>query len=155
MSERSETKLQNALELLAFRVSNEEYCIEIMKVHEIRGWGKPTPLPHAPKFVQGVINLRGTVLPILDLASRLGLPPNDPSQRDVIIVASHENKDFGLLVNAVSDIIQVEEELLQLPPDVSGNKDREYLKSLCIQGDRLIRILDLSNILLSDFNEAA
>lgn len=74
-------------ELISFRIGAQEFCVDIMAVREIRGWTPATPLPHSPAYVRGVINLRGAVLPIVDLAERLGLPPSTPTQRHVIIVA--------------------------------------------------------------------
>ena len=83
----------------------QEFCIDIMSVREIRGWTPATALPHAPAYVRGVINLRGSVLPIVDLAERLGFPPTDASARQVIIVVQVGAQIVGLLVDAVSDIL--------------------------------------------------
>ena len=69
----TETEAASSLELLTFKLSDQEYSLDIMSVREIRGWTRTTPLPHAPKFMKGVINLRGTVLPVMDLAIRMGL----------------------------------------------------------------------------------
>ena len=73
-------------ELTSFWTGEQEYCVDIMSVREIRGWSAATPLPQSPNYMRGVINLRGAVLPIMDLAERLDLPPTQPSERSVIIV---------------------------------------------------------------------
>ena len=92
-------------EFVAFRVGAQDFCVDIMGVREIRGWTPATPLPHAPPFVRGVINLRGAVLPIVDLAMRFGLGLTEPTPRSVIIVVHVHQQIVGLLVDAVSDIL--------------------------------------------------
>src|SRR5580698_7846525 len=94
-------------ELTSFRIGDQEFCVDIMSVREIRGWTPATPLPRTPDFVRGVINLRGAVLPIIDLAARLGLQVNELSARSVIIVVKVGERLIGLLVDAVSDIISI------------------------------------------------
>jgi len=96
-------------ELIAFRVGAQEFCVNIMSVREIRGWTQATPMPHSPSYVLGVINLRGAVLPIIDLSARLGMAPAVPTPRHVIIVAQFGEKIVGMLVEAVSDILTVTE----------------------------------------------
>src|SRR6478752_8151648 len=86
-------------EFVAFRVGAQEFCIDIMGVREIRGWTPATPLPHAPVYVRGVINLRGAVLPIVDLAMRFGLGLTEPTPRSVIIVVQVHQQVVGLLVD--------------------------------------------------------
>src|SRR5690349_10774035 len=95
------TDLRNR-ELIAFRIQDQEFCVDIMAVREIRGWTPATPLPQAPSFVRGVINLRGMVLPIVDLSDRLGLGVTEPSARSVIIVSQVGPQIVGLLVDGVS-----------------------------------------------------
>ena len=97
-------------ELLSFLVGGQDYCIDIMSVREIRGGTRATPLPHAPHFMRGVINLRGTVLPIMDLSSRLDLDAEIDSDRNVIIVVADGERTVGLMVDAVSDILAVPED---------------------------------------------
>ena len=91
-------------EYITFRIGTQYFCVDIMSVREIRGWTPATALPHAPGFIRGVINLRGIVLPIVDLAERLGLIPAMPTARHVIIVLQTARQIIGLLVDAVSDI---------------------------------------------------
>ena len=85
-------------ELIAFRIGDQEFCVDIMSVREIRGWTPATPMPHSPSYMLGVINLRGVVLPIIDLSARLGMGMTQPSVRHVIIVAQMGEKILGLLV---------------------------------------------------------
>src|SRR5690348_13056127 len=118
------------LELISFRVGAQEFCVDIMDVREIRGWTLATPLPHSPDFVRGVINLRGAVLPIVDLSARLGLGAADPSARSVIIVTRIGERTVGLLVDAVSDILTVTEETIQPTPDVACDTVRNFIKGI-------------------------
>ena len=107
-------------EFLSFRIGESEYSVEIMSVREIRGWTQTTSLPHAPHFVRGVINLRGTVLPVVDLALRLGLEASDPEDRNVIIVVDVGSRVMGLRVDAVSDILSFSRDQLQPPPEMTS-----------------------------------
>jgi purine-binding chemotaxis protein CheW len=133
-------------ELLSFRVGEQEYSVDIMSVREIRGWSRATPLPHAAAHVRGVINLRGTVLPIIDLAQRLGLDVAEASERNVIIVVQVRDQTLGLVVDAVSDILSIPFQDLQTPPDMSQDENTGYVRALTIVDGRLLRILDLDSV---------
>src|SRR5689334_21989594 len=112
----TDVNTQGRRELISFRVGEQEFCVDIMSVREIRGWTPASPMPHSPPYVRGVINLRGAVLPVIDLAARLGLGVADATDRHVIIVARIGNRTVGLLVDAVSDILTVTDETIQPPP---------------------------------------
>lgn len=148
-------KTSNPVELLTFKLSEQEYSLDIMCVREIRGWTRATPLPHTPSYMKGVINLRGTVLPVMDLAERLGLPVTEHTDRNVIIVVKHEDSMAGLLVDAVSDIIALTEEDMQPPPDASGNGQPGVIKALTLIDERMIRVLDLSHLVTTLQSDAA
>ncbi len=145
----------NARELLSFLVGGQDYCVDIMSVREIRGGTRPTPLPHAPRFMRGVINLRGTVLPIMDLACRLDLDTEIDRERNVIIVVADGERTVGLIVDAVSDILAVAEEDMQPPPDLKADSERSFISALTIVEDRMIRVLDLNAVLPLPSEEAA
>lgn len=140
----SDTGKSATIELLTFRLADQEYSIDIMSVREIRGWTRATPLPHAPHFMKGVINLRGTVLPVMDLGERLGLPPREKTDRNVIIVVKFGDTMTGLLVDAVSDIIALTADDLQPPPEISSNAAANVVSALTLIDDRMIRVLDLA-----------
>lgn len=135
------------VELLSFHVGDHEYSVDIMSVREIRGWTPTTSLPHSPAFVRGVINLRGTVLPVIDLDQRLGLPASEPIDRNVIIVIDVAGRSLGLRVDAVSDILSLPVNALRPPPDIADEAEDTYLKALTIIEDRMVRVLDLSTLL--------
>ncbi|PTV97026.1 purine-binding chemotaxis protein CheW [Rhodobacter aestuarii] len=143
------------LELLSFRLADEEYSVDIMSVREIRGWTRATPLPHAPYHVRGVINLRGTVLPVVDLSVRLGMEPVEGDARNVIIVVQVGSQTAGLLVNAVSDILALPRTELQPPPELAADAAHSFIEALTIVDGRMIRVLDLSAVLPDDNVEAA
>lgn len=143
------------VELLSFRVGEQEYSVDIMSVREIRGWTKATPLPHSPSYVRGVINLRGTVLPIVDLAARLGLEKLQASKRNVIIVVDINGHTTGLLVNAVSDILSLPVEEMQPPPDMAADEAQIFVSALTIVEGRMIRVLDLNAVLPAKIEHAA
>jgi purine-binding chemotaxis protein CheW len=134
-------------ELVAFRMGEQKYCVDIRSVLEIRGWAPATPLPQSPSYVRGVINLRGTVLPIIDLGARLGLPVSPPSARHVIIVARIGMKTVGLLVEAVSDILTVGEELIQPTPDISCETVRAFVKGIIAMDGEMISLISLDGLL--------
>ena len=132
------------IELLTFQLAGQEYSLDIMSVREIRSWTRATPLPHAPACMRGVINLRGTVLPVMDLGERLGLPPRAQSDRAVIIVVTHGESMTGLLVDAVSDIIALTRDDLQPPPDMANGATTGMVSALTLIDDRMVRVLDLA-----------
>lgn len=136
-----------AEELLAFRIGAQEFCVDLTSVREIRGWTAATPMPHAPSYVRGVVNLRGAVLPILDLAERLGLPPAEPTERHVIIVARIADRIVGLLVDAVSEILAVADGAVQPPPDVASERTRSIVRGLLAIGDRMVSLISLDRML--------
>lgn len=138
---------QSDIELLSFRVGEHEYSVNIMSVREIRGWTRATSLPHAPRYVHGVINLRGTVLPVVDLAKRLGLDANDPSERSVIIVIDYENRTVGVRVDAVSDILSVAINTMQPPPEMLSDGSEQFIQGLIVIDDRMVRVLDIETVL--------
>lgn len=141
-------------ELLSFRVGGQDYSVDIMSVREIRGSARATSLPHAPPFVRGVINLRGTVLPIVDLAARLGLDAGESLARNVIIVVDLGGRTVGLMVDAVSDILAIPDSEMQPPPDLAADASRSFISALTIVDGRMIRVLDLDAVMPGQ-NEAA
>ncbi|GGD31496.1 chemotaxis protein CheW [Sinisalibacter lacisalsi] len=143
------------VELLSFLVAGQDYCVDIMSVREIRGGTRATPLPHSPPYMRGVINLRGAVLPIMDLSSRLEIAAAEDAPRSVIIVVSTKGRTMGLMVDAVSDILALPEAELQPPPEMPADSGRGFVSALTIVNDRMIRVLDLDSVLSSIGEQAA
>jgi purine-binding chemotaxis protein CheW len=139
-----------AHELIAFRVGAQEFCVNIMAVCEIRGWTEATALPQAPRFVRGVINLRGAVLPIVDFAMRIGLPSTEPTARHVVIVTQIGHQQVGLLVDAVSDILTVSDDAIQPTPDIASELVKDFVQGLLPIDGRMISLISLANILQTE-----
>ncbi|PNG24414.1 chemotaxis protein CheW [Methylocella silvestris] len=144
-----------ARELIAFRIGAQEFCVDIMSVREIRGWTPATALPQSPGFLRGVVNLRGAVLPIVDLSARLGFAPAEPTARHVIIVAQIGRQVVGLLVDAVSDILTVTDDLLQPTPDVASEMAKSFVRGVLAIDKRMISQIALDHVLPLSERDAA
>ncbi len=134
-------------ELVAFRIGAQEFCVDITAVREIRGWTKTTALPRAPAYVSGVVNLRGAVLPIVDLALRLGSVSTEPNERHVIIVTQIGTQIVGLLVDAVSDIITVTNSDVQPTPDVASEMVKSFVQGILAIDGRMISLIAMDHVL--------
>lgn len=152
---RLRTDLARGCELIAFRMGTQEFCVDIMSVREIRGWTKATALPKSPGFVLGVVNLRGTVLPIVDLAARLGFPAPEPTARHVIIVAQIGVHTVGLLVDAVHDILTVTDDLVHPTPDVASDMAKIFVRGVIAVDQRMISLIALDQVLPACEQDAA
>lgn len=152
MSDASATGRQ----LITFCIGEQDLGIDIMAIREIRAWSPVTPLPHAPSYVRGVMNLRGAVLPILDLREQLGWGVTKPNQRHVILVTQYSTRLLGLIVDQVSDIISVTSAELQSAPDLDVAAAR-LIEGLASVGDRMVMVIDLDRLLArhSDVPELA
>lgn len=142
----TETQLQADLEFVTFCAHGQSYSIDIARVKEIRRWGPVTPLPHAPAGVLGVMNLRGSVIPVYDLAARLGLPATPDNPRNVIVVAMHGGKTIGLLVESVSRILSVARDLIQETPDLRSDTARQSITGLITIDEGMTRVIDLAAV---------
>lgn len=142
-------------ELLSFRVERQEFCLDIGLVREIRGWTPATRLPHAPPYMRGVVNLRGAILPIVDLAARTGLPATEPTKLHVVIVVEEHDpapgrskpRTVGLLVSAVCDILTVPSSSIQDTHDVVTPLTRAFVQGLLTVDDRMLAVLRLGAVL--------
>jgi len=155
MTENNPAAGGSACEFVAFRIGAQEFCIDIMSVREIRGWTPATPLPHAPSYVRGVINLRGSVLPIVDLAERLGFPPIEATVRQVIIVVQVGGQIIGLLVDAVSDILTQSTENIQPTPDIATDVVKSFVRGVLAIEGRMIGLVELDGLMSAPAEKAA
>ncbi len=142
-------------EFVAFTIGSQEFCVDIMAVREIRGWTAETSLPKAPNYVRGVINLRGAVLPIVDLSARLGRTATDPTPRHVIIVGQIGDRFAGILVDAVSEILNSGGKSIQPTPGVGSETAKTFVRGLMALEGRMISVITLDNLFASNFQEAA
>ncbi|MDB5433364.1 MAG: CheW protein [Caulobacter sp.] len=147
MSEHQVQAGSDRREFIAFCIGEQEFCVDIMSVREIRGWAPATPLPQTPDFIRGVINLRGAVLPIMELATRLGLQANEPTVRSVIIVVATGGRTVGLLVDAVSDILSVTQGVIQPTPDMACDRVKTFVRGLISIDSRMISEIALERLM--------
>ena len=129
---------------ITFIANGQEFAANIMAIREIRGWTDTTPLPHVPDYVRGVINLRGNVLPVVDLKARLGLGMTEATAKHVIIVIAQGTRTTGLLVDAVSDIITLAAADVQPPPDIMQNGDENHIDGIAVLDGRMVTLLSIS-----------
>ena len=139
-----------SLEIIAFRVNEQSFCVKTKSIREIRGWAPVTPIPHTPFEMLGVINLRGTVIPIIDLAAKLGMPGTEASERSAIIVTDVNNMTVGLLVEGVSDILTVPAESLQ-PVPASAGQNTAFADGILAHQNTMICFLNLENLFAGSF----
>ena len=155
MTEHVSTGSAARRELIAFRVGEQVFCVDIMAVREIRGWTAATPLPCAPDYVRGVINLRGAVLPIVDLGVRLGLQTTEATARHVIMVVHLGGRTVGLLVDAVSDIVTITDDVVQPMPDIASDQVKTFVRGLFALDGKMVSLIALDKVLPEPEAEAA
>lgn len=133
--------------VVAFDLAGQRFCIDILSVREIRGWSQTTPLPHAPDFVRGLINLRGAVLPVIDLAARLGFPCSEPTARHgVIITEMPDGQLLGLLVETVSDILEMPQETIQTTPEIASDETKDFVRGVVAKDAQILTILSVDKL---------
>lgn len=137
---------ESQLEFLCFRVSDEVYGINIMDIKEIIKPREVTEVPRAPLFVSGVLSLRGTIIPIIDMRVRLGLTQKEPTGKERIVVIKNSDSFSGLLVDEVIKVVQIQQDDVETAPAILDGIDRDFVSGLGRSGGRLIIILNLENI---------
>jgi purine-binding chemotaxis protein CheW len=161
MSEQMREQVERAAsggsqQYLTFTLGQEEYGVEILKIQEIKGYSAVTPLPNAPTYVKGVLNLRGTIVPIVDLRKKFNLPEAEYTPFTVIVVVQVQGKTLGFVVDAVSDVLTVAGEAIRPTPDLHGQLDTRFLTGLAPtgeEGQKLVILLDIDKVLTA--SEAA
>jgi len=136
------------MQLVSFRLAQEEYGIQITKVQEIILMGDITRVPQTPEYVKGLINLRSTVIPIVDLRLRFGLPVGDVTDETRIMVVNVAGKTIGIIVDAVSEVLRINKDQIAPPPPTVAGLGREYLTGLVKLDKRLLILLDIDKILV-------
>ena len=135
------------LQLVGFRLGNEEYGIDILKVQEINRVAEITKIPQSPDFVEGVINLRGNVIPIIDLRKRFHMPERKHDRQTRIVVGEIEGQTVGLIVDAVSEVIRLSSNTIEPTPKIVSENQVDYIKGVGKLEDRLLMLLDIDKIL--------
>ncbi len=136
---------------LTFMLNDEEYGFDILRVQEIKGWDSATPIPNTPEYIKGVINLRGTIVPIIDLRKRFVLEEIPYGTTTVVIVVRVEAEDreriMGVVVDAVSDVYNIADAEQKPPPDFGGGVSVEFVKGLSTVDEKLVILLDIDRLL--------
>ena len=137
-------------QFLTFTLQNEEYGIEILKVQEIKGFSKITPIPNAPPFVRGVMNLRGTVVPIIDLRARFSMTEKEYDQFTCIVVVNVGSRVVGLVVDTVSDVLNIPHDAIADPPELATAGDTSCITGMGKLGERIVMLLDTGKLVGAD-----
>jgi purine-binding chemotaxis protein CheW len=138
---------------LTFILDNEEYGVDILRVQEIRGWDNATPIPNTPKYIKGVMNLRGTIVPIIDLRERFNMQRLDYGPTTVVIVlkvyADDRERVMGIVVDAVSEVYNISNDDLQPAPDFGDMVSLEFVQGLATVEEKMVIVLDIDHLLTS------
>jgi purine-binding chemotaxis protein CheW len=136
-------------EVLVFVLGKEEYAVDILKVQEIRGYEKVTAIPSAPAYLKGVVNLRGIIVPVIDLRIRFGLPDPRYDGTTVVVVLRIGGRLIGAVVDGVSDVVRLGASEVSAAPELGGVVDASFISGLGTQGGRMILLLDIERLLSS------
>jgi len=136
-----------AREYLTFKLGREEYGIDILKVQEIRGYEPPTRIANAPSFIKGVVNLRGTIVPIVDMRLKFNCASVEYDSFTVVIVLNLRQRIVGIVVDSVSDVMELAQENLRAAPEVDSVIDSDSVIGLGSLGDRMLILLDIEKLM--------
>ncbi|MEL7311422.1 MAG: chemotaxis protein CheW [Pseudomonadota bacterium] len=143
---------------LTFMLAGEEYGVEILKVQEIKGWDRATPIPNAPDYVLGVLNLRGAVVPIIDLRGRFGIERIPYGATTVVIVVKMQSEDqertVGMVVDGVADVYKLEDSDIQPPPEMGASAHTEFVGGLATVQDKMVILLEVDRLIDFDSIQA-
>lgn len=134
----------NLNQFVAFSIGEQQYCVDIMQVREIRAWDGATALPNSAEFIRGVINLRGHIVPVIDLRTRFGQGTTDTTKGAVIVIVMIDEKLHGLLVDAVSDILSVKQDAVADAPSTAS--DSGLLSGIITYDEQMVAIIDLTKL---------
>lgn len=138
------------LQLVSFLIGNEEFGVDILYVQEINRMIQITKVPNTPDFVDGVINLRGRVIPVIDLRRKLGMNKKEHDKNTRIIVVEVSGKTVGFIVDAVNEVLRIPKSITEAPPELVSGVNSEYIKAVGKLEDRLLILLDLEKVLSTD-----
>lgn len=140
---------QSGGEYLSFVLGDAQYCIDILKVQEIRTYEAPTRIANTPAFIKGVMNLRGNIVPIIDLRVKFGLPEQRYDTQTVVIVLNIGKRTIGVVVDGVSDVISVPASEIKPPPELGGALDTQYLQGLATVNGQMMILIDIERLMTS------
>ncbi|HQU29111.1 MAG: chemotaxis protein CheW [Nitrospirales bacterium] len=135
---------------LTFNLAEEYYGVDILKVQEIKGYTTVTRIPNTPDYLKGVLNLRGTIVPIVDLRMKFGMGTTEPTPFTVVVVVNVRNRVMGFLVDAVSDVLDLNAKQIQPPPELGSAVDINFVAGIGNANDRLVTLLDIDRVLTDE-----
>ena len=144
------SKAEKPLEFLSFTLGDEEYGIDIQKVQELRGYDAVTRIANAPEFIKGVVNLRGIIVPIIDMRIRFGIGTPSYDQFTVVIVLNIGGRVVGMVVDSVSDVITLSAEQIKPAPEMGSALDTDYLIGLGTLDERMLILMDIDRLMSSE-----
>jgi purine-binding chemotaxis protein CheW len=136
-------------EYLTYTLGPEEYAIDILRVQEIRGYEAPTTIANAPSFLKGVINLRGTIVPIVDLRIKFNVGKADYTPFTVVIILNIGSRVVGIVVDSVSDVTMLRRDQIRPAPEFAATVDTKYINGLCTLDERMLIVVDIEQLMLS------
>lgn len=137
-------------QFLTFQLGSELYGVDILRVQEIKGYTAVTKIPNTPPHIKGVLNLRGTIVPIVELRTKFGMPTIDYTMFTVIVVVVVKEKIMGLVVDSVSDVLNIDKKDIQVPPQFGTKVDVSFLNGIGKSGDKLVALLNMDRLLTDD-----
>ncbi len=142
----------NYVQFLSFKLGDEEYAVDILSVQEIRSWEPVSPIPNTHQYEKGVVNLRGAIVPIMDLRERFGIGHLEYTPITVVVVLqttaeSGQNRIMGVVVDSVSDVVDVDEDDIQRAPEFGNKVSTEFITGLASVDDRMVMLLDVQKLL--------
>lgn len=138
------------LQWVTFRLEDETYGINVMQVQEVLRYSEIAPVPGAPSYVLGIINLRGNVVTVIDTRSRFGLPSADITDNTRIVVIEAENQVVGILVDAVAEVVYLKQSEIETTPNVGNDESAKFIQGVCHKNDELLILVDLEKMLNDD-----
>ena len=144
-----QTESKDEDQFLTFVLQDEVYGLDILKVQEIRGWTKVTQMPNSPDFIRGVMNLRGAIVPILDLRRRFNMDETEFTMQTVVVVVNVQQRTIGMIVDQVSDVVDIDEKSIRQAPDFGTSIDSSFIKGLVPVNEKMIILLNVDEMLES------
>jgi purine-binding chemotaxis protein CheW len=135
-------------QFLTFQLGEELYGVDILRVQEIKGYTTVTKIPNTPDYIKGVLNLRGTIVPIVELRTTFGMPTIEYTMFTVIVVVVVRDRIMGLVVDSVSDVLNISKKDIQAPPEFGTKVDVSVLSGIGKSGDKLVSLLDIDRLLI-------
>ncbi|BCA54758.1 Chemotaxis signal transducer CheW [Nitrospira sp. KM1] len=145
---KQQTGANDGSQFLTFSLGEELYGVDILRVQEIKGYTAVTRIPNTPSHIKGVLNLRGTIVPIVELRTKFGMPTIEYTMFTVIVVVVVQDKVMGLVVDAVSDVLNFDRKDIQSPPEFGNKVDVTFLSGIAKSGDKLVSLVDIDRLLV-------